>query len=66
MARDFIGQELNVGDHVVFMQISYRGLMRGIIKKLTPKKAVIEHEKTNICSTESIQFHNQMIKIEGE
>ena len=63
MAKDFLGQDLREGDEVAFMQIHYRGLMKGVIKKLTPKKAVIAHEKTNVCSTESIQFHSQMVKI---
>jgi hypothetical protein len=63
MAKDFLGRELEIGDEVVFMQIHYRGLMKGTIKKLSPKKATIEHEKTNLCSTESVQFHDQLIKI---
>ncbi len=63
MKKDFLGSELNIGDEVVFMQIHYRGLMKGKIKSLSNKKAVIEHEMTNLCSTESSQFHDQLIKI---
>jgi hypothetical protein len=63
MATDFLGNELNIGDNVVFMQIKYRGLMKGVIKKLTPMKAVITHNMTNVCTTESIQWHDQIIKI---
>ena len=63
MAKDYLGKKLREGDLVVFMQVKYRGLMKGVIKKLTPQKAIIEHEKTNLCSTESIQYHHQMIRI---
>ena len=63
MKKDFLGNELFVGDEVVFMQIGYRGLMKGVIKSLSPKKATITHEKTNTCSTESTQEHTQLIKI---
>lgn len=63
MKKDFLGNDLFVGDEVVFMQIRYRGLMKGRIKSLSNKKAIIEHEKTNVGSQESIQFHDQIIKI---
>lgn len=60
--RDFLGKRLEVGDPVVFMQIGYRGLMRGVISKLGPKKATISHEPTNTHQTRSIQFYEQIIK----
>jgi hypothetical protein len=63
MKKDFLGNELNIGDKVVFMQIGYRGLMEGVITKLSEKKATISHDKTNTCRTESIQFYSQIIKI---
>ena len=59
---DYVGNVLNIGDTVVFMQIRYRGLMKGVIKTMSNKKATISHEKTNTCKTESIQFYSQMIK----
>lgn len=63
MTKDYLGNELFVGDEVAFMQIHYRGLMKGTIKSLSPKKATIIHERTNLGSTKSIQFHDQIIKI---
>lgn len=63
MAKDYLGNDLFVGDEVVFMQIRYRGLMKGVIKALSPQKATITHNKTNLGSTESIQFHDQIIKV---
>ena len=61
-AKDYLGRELNIGDEVVFMQISYRGLMKGKIKSLSPKMAVISHEQTNLGGTESRQYHSQIIR----
>ena len=66
MAKDFLENELEVGDEVVFMQIGYRGLVKGTIKKLTPKTALIVHAKANIGRTETRQEHSQIIKIKGD
>ena len=63
MKTDYLGNEIKIGDIVVFMQIGYRGLMKGKITAMTDKKATIIHEKTNTCKTKSLQFHKQMIKI---
>ena len=41
MAKDYLGNDLFVGDEVVF----------------------IAHERTNVGGTESIQFHDQIVKI---
>ena len=60
-ALDFLGKELNVGDDVV--QLSYRNLLKGTIKKITPKTLIISHERTNVGGTETKQFHDQVIKI---
>jgi len=61
--KDFLGNELKVGDEVVFMQVSYRTLMKGTIAKLNDKKAIIHHHPTNTYKTKSLQFYNQIIKI---
>ena len=64
--KDFLGKEINIGDTVVFMQIGYRGLMRGRIMSMAAKKAKIKHEKTNMGRTESIQFYAQMGSVRKE
>ena len=61
MAKDALGQDLKVGDKVIFMQIGYRNFVEGTIKSMTPKTAMIGHKMTNVCSTESRQFYNQII-----
>jgi hypothetical protein len=48
------------------MQVHYRQFMTGIIISLGEKKATIEHKKTNLCTTKSIQFYEQIIKITNE
>lgn len=35
--KDYLGNELEVGDQVVFVRLNYRDLMKGTIIKLTPK-----------------------------
>lgn len=62
-AKDFLGRDLSIGDSVVFCQLKYRNMMKGIIKRITAKMVIIEHTKTNSYSTESKQYHNQVIKI---
>ncbi len=37
-ALDFLGKPLAIGDHIVFMQVGYRGLMVGEIIMVSPKK----------------------------
>ena len=61
--KDYLGNILNIGDTVVFMQIGYRGLMKGEIITMADKKAKIKHEPTNTYKRESIQFYHQMIKV---
>jgi hypothetical protein len=63
MAKDFLGQELKVGDTVVFVQLGYRNLLKGKIERLTLKTAFLSHPMTNTCSTETKQFHNQLVKV---
>lgn len=63
MAKDFLGNELNIGDQVAFMQLSYRSMMRARVTKISDCYVMLQHEKTNLCNTESRQRHNQVIKI---
>lgn len=62
---DFLGNELNVGDEVIFMNIGYRTLMIGKIVKMNPKKATIDFKKPNNTHNwqgQTFQFYNQLIK----
>jgi hypothetical protein len=59
--KDFLGNVIEVGDEVVFMQKNYRNFMRGKIKSISKQKCVIVHDRTNIGGKQTIQFHNQVI-----
>jgi len=61
MAKDFVGNNILIGDEVVFMQLGYRNLMKGVVVKLTDQTCLIQHEETNTCSKESRQSHNQVV-----
>lgn len=63
-ALDFLGQLIQVGSKVVFVQLGYRNLLTGVVIKITPKTLLIKHPKTNIGSTESRQCHDQVIVVD--
>lgn len=63
MAKDFLDNELHVGDKVIFMQKNYRNFLIGIISRITPKTLIVEHAKTNVCSESTKQDHNQVVRI---
>lgn len=64
-AKDFLGQNIALGDVVVFIQLGYRNLLTGVVTKITDKTLMIAHEKTNTCSKETKQFHNQVVVIKN-
>jgi hypothetical protein len=66
MAKDFLGRDINVGDEVILVQRNYRNLLKGTIIKITDKMCVVKHERQNIGSTETRQFHNQVVKVSTE
>ena len=65
--RDYLGNEVSVGDEVVFLQL--RSLMRGKIIKLMPNSVLIQYNHSTEpvqlleWSLESIRFYDQIIKI---
>lgn len=64
MAKDFLGQELLVGDEVAYMLVGYRDFRRGVISKINEKKLTISRKLSVYPFLEKVQqFHNQVIKI---
>lgn len=59
-AHDFFGNEISIGDTVAFMQKGYRIFLTGTVVKITEKTLLIEHERTNVGSTQTKQFHDQV------
>lgn len=52
--RDFLGNEIEVGDEVAYMLGGYRELQRGTVIKVTPRMLFVDNFK---------QFHSQVIVI---
>jgi hypothetical protein len=59
--KDFLGQELKVGDEVVFMELGYRNLLRGKIVKINVKTLLIEHGES--WRRETKQTSEQVVRI---
>ena len=62
MFKDFVGNELNIGDEVIFIQVGYKALAKGKILRLGPKKATITPDNTRYPGDIVIQFYDQIIK----
>jgi len=63
-AKDFLGNELEIGDLVVFMEVNYRNLKTGKIVSISPKMLLVDDGSSSLYST-SKQRHDQVIKIIG-
>lgn len=59
---DFLGNELQVGDDVVFVEPGYRHFLLGKIVKFTEKTVFIEYEKNNYKYSIK-QTANQLVKV---
>ena len=62
--RDFLGQELNLGDYVIFMKQHYREFGMGKIIKFTPQKVRVKWGTHDWA--ELLQTADQLVKVEGE
>ena len=73
MAKDFIGNNIRKGAHVIFIEKDHRNFKTGRIIKETPSKFLIEYKikdtyvsKNNIVLNKTktaYRFHNKVIKI---
>ena len=61
--QDFLGNEIEVGDDVVFVQLGYRNLLIGTITSISPKTLIVQHARTNTGQVSTKQFHAQVIKV---
>ena len=62
--RDFLGQELDIGDYVIFMKQHYREFGMGKIIKFTPQKVRVKWGANDWA--ELLQTADQLVKVEGE
>lgn len=66
--RDFLGEELGVGDKVAFIKNGYRSLILGVIVKLNDRKlTILEVTKFRISETpnSTTRYPNEVIKVFG-
>lgn len=66
--KDFLGQEIKIGDEVIFIEKDYRNLKIGRIKSASDKMLVVEYERSYYGhgGTEMKQYHNQVVKIKRD
>jgi hypothetical protein len=58
--KDFLNQELAIGDHVILIQDGYRSYDVGVIEKFTPKQIRV---KINSYLGSKMQYPVQLVKI---
>ncbi len=66
-AKDFIGNELSIGDVVVFCAPRYRHLCKGVVLSISEQKLVVEYKNTwhyTPAATRTYQHnHNFFVKV---
>ena len=63
LGQDYFGNNLYIGDKVVFMQVGYREFIRGTLISGGKVKGTIAPEDREHCRAHYIQFYKQMIKV---
>lgn len=58
--KDRVGEEIIVGDRVVFIEAGYRSLSLGTISALTAKKVRI---KADVIGEDTIRFPDEVVNI---
>ena len=62
-AKDFLGNDINVGDALIYMVLGYRELKHSFIMKIT-RKCVFLHGGKRLDNTKLVrQEHHQVVKI---
>lgn len=60
--KDFLGNQLNVGDKVVCIELNYKNLVRGEVTKITPQAMRVKwHRGTREEIT--LRYSDQVVKI---
>jgi hypothetical protein len=73
MKTDYLGNEVNVGDKVIFIEPNYKGFNKGIIIKLNEAQATIripeykeeDWEYNKMGYGKTCRFYNCIIKVIG-
>ena len=63
--KDFLGQELQVGDIVVVAPKNYRGLVKAKVVSLTPQKVRLTYRVSRTETEEYIVFPDSVVKVDA-
>ena len=64
MPKDFLKNDIFVGDEVVFMELNYRNLLKGTVVRITPQMVVIEYYDSGFSKMNKVkQVFNQVVNI---
>lgn len=61
--KDYLENELEIGDNVIFIVPKYQEFSKGVITRMTNKMIFITHEMNPRGETVSKQFPSEVIKI---
>lgn len=61
--KDFLGNEVEVGDKVVCIEKGYSNLVRAVVTKITPQNIKVKYPKWN-SDYEVLRSRIQFIKVE--
>lgn len=60
--KDFLGNELNIGDNVACIELDYKNLVKGEVVKLTPTAVRVKWQHWGKDKI-TLRYSNQVIKI---
>lgn len=63
--KDFIGQEVKVGDKVVCLEKGYNNLVKATVTKITPQNIKVKYPKWN-SDYEVLRSRIQFVKVSDE
>lgn len=62
--KDFIGQDVVVGDRVVCLEKGYNNLIIAVVTKITPQNIKVVYQKRYSGDREVLRNREQFIKVE--
>lgn len=64
--KDFIGQELEIGDYVALMQPNYRNMVLGKVEKFNPKMIKVSYTGYNKYESTYSCYSQDVVKLNRE
>lgn len=64
ITKDFLGNEIKVGDKVVYMRLGYRDFTKGYIMRITNKCVFLSDSNGSLIHDYwTSKFHEQVVKV---